>query len=109
MAAPSTTNKPWILLGRRDKKVAAFVEETAPTTPVAHRRRSRAPKRAAQPPAERLRGPTALAALCGRPRAPPRAAVASAIAGRQEEAPPAQAQALRRPAAERVAHAPARP
>ena len=79
--ADGTTNashEPWILLGRRDKKVAAFVEETgandAGTDSQPHAIESRHETATAQPPAaERLRADVAaLAALCGRPRAPPR-------------------------------------
>ena len=77
--ADGTTNashEPWILLGRRDRKVAAFVEETgandAGTDSQPHAVESRHETATAQP-AERLRADVAaLAALCGRPRAPPR-------------------------------------
>ena len=79
--ADGTTNashEPWILLGRRDRKVAAFVEETGANDAGAdsqpHAIESRHETATAQPPAaERLRADVAaLAALCGRPRAPPR-------------------------------------
>ena len=75
--ADGTTNashEPWILLGRRDRKVAAFVEETgandAGTDSQPHAVESRHETATAQPPAaERLRADVAaLAALCGRPR-----------------------------------------
>ena len=70
-----TSHEPWILLGRRDRKVAAFVEETganyAGTDSQPHAVESRHETAAAQPPAERLRADVAaLAALCGRPRGP---------------------------------------
>ena len=73
----NTSHEPWILLGRRDKKVAAFVEETgandAGTDSQPHAVESRHETATVQPPAERLRADVAaLAALCGRPRAPPR-------------------------------------
>ena len=74
----NTSHEPWILLGRRDRKVAAFVEETgandAGTDSQPHAVESRHETATAQPPAaERLRADVAaLAALCGRPRAPPR-------------------------------------
>ena len=69
------THEPWILLGRRDRKVAAFVEETgandAGTDSQPHAVESRHETATAQPPAERLRADVAaLAALCGRPRGP---------------------------------------
>ena len=69
----SVEHEPWILLGRRDRKVAAFVEETgandAGTDSQPHAVESRHETAAAQPPAERLRADVAaLAALCGRPR-----------------------------------------
>ena len=72
----NTSHEPWILLGRRDRKVAAFVEETgandAGTDSQPHAVESRHETATAQP-AERLRADVAaLAALCGRPRAPPR-------------------------------------
>ena len=75
--ADGTTNashEPWILLGRRDKKVAAFVEETgandAGTDSQPRTVESRHETATAQPPAARLRADVAaLAALCGRPRA----------------------------------------
>ena len=77
--ADGTTNashEPWILLGRRDKKVAAFVDEAgdAGADSQPHAIESRHETATAQPPAaERLRADVAaLAALCGRPRAPPR-------------------------------------
>jgi hypothetical protein len=71
----SVEHEPWILLGRRDRKVAAFVEETgandAGTDSQPHAVESRHETAAAQPPAERLRADVAaLAALCGRPRGP---------------------------------------
>ena len=71
----NTSHEPWILLGRRDRKVAAFVEETgandAGTDSQPHAVESRHETATAQPPAaERLRADVAaLAALCGRPRA----------------------------------------
>ena len=72
----NTTHEPWILLGRRDRKVAAFVEETgANDDSQPHAVESRHETATVQPPAgcERLRADVAaLAALCGRPRAPPR-------------------------------------
>ena len=71
----NTSHEPWILLGRRDRKVAAFVEETGATDDSQpHAVESRHETATAQPPAaERLRADVAaLAALCGRPRAPPR-------------------------------------
>ena len=74
----NTSHEPWILLGRRDRKVAAFVEETgandAGTDSQPHAVESRHETATAQPPpGERLRADVAaLAALCGRPRAPPR-------------------------------------
>ena len=69
----NATHEPWILLGRRDRKVAAFVEETgandAGTDSQPHAVDSRHETPATQPPAERLRADVAaLAALCGRPR-----------------------------------------
>ena len=70
----NTSHEPWILLGRRDRKVAAFVEETgandAGTDSQPHAVESRHETATAQPPAvERLRADVAaLAALCGRPR-----------------------------------------
>ena len=71
----SVEHEPWILLGRRDRKVAAFVEETgandAGTDSQPHAVESRHETATAQPPAERLRDDVAaLAALCGRPRGP---------------------------------------
>jgi len=71
----NATHEPWILLGRRDRKVAAFVEETgandAGTDSQPHAVESRHETATAQPPAERLRADVAaLAALCGRPRGP---------------------------------------
>ena len=68
----NTSHEPWILLGRRDKKVAAFVEETgandAGTDSQPHAVESRHETATVQPP-ERLRADVAaLAALCGRPR-----------------------------------------
>ena len=70
----SVEHEPWILLGRRDRKVAAFVEETgandAGTDSQPHAVESRHETATAPPPAERLRADVAaLAALCGRPRA----------------------------------------
>ena len=70
----NTSHEPWILLGRRDRKVAAFVEETgandAGTDSQPHAVESRHETATAPPPAERLRADVAaLAALCGRPRA----------------------------------------
>ena len=70
----SVEHEPWILLGRRDRKVAAFVEETgandAGTDSQPHAVESRHETATAQPP-ERLRADVAaLAALCGRPRGP---------------------------------------
>ena len=72
----NASHEPWILLGRRDRKVAAFVEETgandAGTDSQPHAVESRHETATVQPP-ERLRADVAaLAALCGRPRAPPR-------------------------------------
>ena len=66
----NTSHEPWILLGRRDRKVAAFVEETgANDDSQPHAVESRHETAAAQPPAARLRADVAaLAALCGRPR-----------------------------------------
>ncbi len=68
----NTSHEPWILLGRRDKKVAAFVEEAgdAGADSQPHAIESRHETATAQPPAaERLRADVAaLAALCGRPR-----------------------------------------
>ena len=74
-SSENTSHEPWILLGRRDRKVAAFVEETgangAGTDSQPHAVESRHETAAAQPPAERLRADVAaLAALCGRPRGP---------------------------------------
>ena len=71
----SVEHEPWILLGRRDRKVAAFVEETGANDAGAdsqpHAVESRHETAAAPPPAERLRADVAaLAALCGRPRGP---------------------------------------
>ena len=69
----NTSHEPWILLGRRDRKVAAFVEETgANDDSQPHAVESRHETATAQPPAaERLRADVAaLAALCGRPRGP---------------------------------------
>ena len=71
----NTSHEPWILLGRRDRKVAAFVEETGANDAGAdsqpHAVESRHETAAAQPPGERLRADVAaLAALCGRPRGP---------------------------------------
>ena len=71
----NTSHEPWILLGRRDRKVAAFVEETgANDDSQPHAVESRHEPATVQPPAdERLRADVAaLAALCGRPRAAPR-------------------------------------
>ena len=71
----NASHEPWILLGRRDRKVAAFVEETgANDDSQPHAVESRHETATAQPPpGERLRADVAaLAALCGRPRAPPR-------------------------------------
>ena len=67
----NASHEPWILLGRRDRKVAAFVEETgANDDSQPHAVESRHETATAQPPAERLRADVAaLAALCGRPRA----------------------------------------
>ena len=70
----SVEHEPWILLGRRDRKVAAFVEETgangAGTDSQPHAVESRHETATAQP-TERLRADVAaLAALCGRPRGP---------------------------------------
>ena len=70
----NTSHEPWILLGRRDRKVAAFVEETgandAGTDSQPHAVESRHETATAQP-TERLRADVAaLAALCGRPRGP---------------------------------------
>ena len=72
-SSENTSHEPWILLGRRDRKVAAFVEETgandAGTDSQPHAVESRHETATAQPPAERLRADVAaLAALCGRPR-----------------------------------------
>ena len=74
-SSENTSHEPWILLGRRDRKVAAFVEETgandAGTDSQPHAVESRHETAAAPPPAERLRADVAaLAALCGRPRGP---------------------------------------
>ena len=71
----SVEHEPWILLGRRDRKVAAFVEDScangAGTDSQSHAVESRHEPATAQPPAERLRADVAaLAALCGRPRGP---------------------------------------
>ena len=69
----NASHEPWILLGRRDRKVAAFVEETgANDDSQPHAVESRHETATAQqPPAERLRADVAaLAALCGRPRGP---------------------------------------
>ena len=71
----NATHEPWILLGRRDRKVAAFVEEAgandAGTDSQPHAVESRHETATVQPPAERLRADVAaLAALCGRPRGP---------------------------------------
>ena len=66
----NTSHEPWILLGRRDKKVAAFVDEAgdAGADSQPHAIESRHETATAQP-AERLRADVAaLAALCGRPR-----------------------------------------
>ena len=71
----NASHEPWILLGRRDRKVAAFVEETgANDDSQPHAVESRHETATVQPPAdERLRADVAaLAALCGRPRAAPR-------------------------------------
>ena len=68
----NASHEPWILLGRRDKKVAAFVDEAgdAGADSQPHAVESRHETATAQPPAaERLRADVAaLAALCGRPR-----------------------------------------
>ena len=71
-SSENTSHEPWILLGRRDRKVAAFVEETgANDDSQPHAVESRHETAAAQPSAERLRADVAaLAALCGRPRGP---------------------------------------
>ena len=74
-SSENTSHEPWILLGRRDKKVAAFVDETGANDAGAdsqpHAVESRHETAAAPPPAERLRADVAaLAALCGRPRGP---------------------------------------
>ena len=71
----TASHEPWILLGRRDKKVAAFVDEAGANDAGAdsqpHAVESRHETATAQPPAERLRDDVAaLAALCGRPRGP---------------------------------------
>ena len=71
----NTSHELWILLGRRDRKVAAFVEGTgANDASQPHAVESRHETATVQPPAdERLRADVAaLAALCGRPRAAPR-------------------------------------
>ena len=66
----NASHEPWILLGRRDRKVAAFVEETgANDDSQPHAVESRHETATAPPLAERLRADVAaLAALCGRPR-----------------------------------------
>ena len=71
----NASHEPWILLGRRDRKVAAFVEEAgangAGNDSQPHAVESRPEPPADPPPAERLRADVAaLAALCGRPRGP---------------------------------------
>ena len=68
-SSENTSHEPWILLGRRDRKVAAFVEETgANDDSQPHAVESRH-ETATAPPPERLRADVAaLAALCGRPR-----------------------------------------
>ena len=70
----NTSHEPWIILGRRDRKVAAFVEDSgandAGTDSQPHAVESRHETATAQP-TERLRADVAaLAALCGRPRGP---------------------------------------
>ena len=70
----NASHEPWILLGRRDRKVAAFVEEAgangAGNDSQPHAVESRHETATAQP-TERLRADVAaLAALCGRPRGP---------------------------------------
>ena len=67
----SGSHDPWILLGRRDRKVAAFVTEEAGandagTTAQPHPAESRHEPASAPPP--RRSAVSALAALCGRPR-----------------------------------------
>ena len=71
----NASHEPWILLGRRDRKVAAFVEEAgangAGNDSQPHAVESRHETAADPPPAERLRADVAaIAALCGRPRGP---------------------------------------
>ena len=67
----NTSHEPWILLGRRDRKVAAFVEETGANDDSQPHAVESCHETAAAPPPERLRADVAaLAALCGRPRGP---------------------------------------
>ena len=91
-------NDSWILLGRRDKKVPAFVDDPAPAQAQS---RTAKPLKGAETPGEetaaeirpeRLRSEiAALAALCGRPRA----AVAPR-GGRNKPSPAAKKKSSRR-------------
>ena len=65
----NATHEPWILLGRRDRKVAAFVEEAGANDAGAdsqpHAVESRHETAAAPPPAERLQADVAALAATG--------------------------------------------
>ena len=73
---PDGEQEPWILLGRRDKKVPAFVDDAecaqaqSRTAKPLKAAETRGEETAAEIRPERLRSEVAaLAALCGRPRA----------------------------------------
>ena len=83
-------HEPWILLGRRDKKVPAFVDDAecaqaqSRTAKPLKAAETRGEETAAEIRPERLRSEVAaLAALCGRPRA----AVAPRGGGRAKPSP----------------------
>ena len=94
----ATDEEPWILLGRRDKKVPAFVDaaDAAQAQPRTAKplkaAETRGEETAAEIRPERLRSEVAaLAALCGRPRA----AVAPR-GGRNKPSPAAKKKSSRR-------------
>jgi len=67
----TTSHEPWILLGRRDRKIAAFVDagaNDAGTDAQPHPAEPRHETASAPPASERRSAVSALAALCGRPR-----------------------------------------
>ena len=91
-------HEPWILLGRRDKKVPAFVDKSGAAQAQPHTAKplkaaeTRGEETAAEIRPERLRSEVAaLAALCGRPRA----AVAPR-GGRNKPSPAAKKKSSRR-------------